>query len=345
VDPRVAALALAELPGVGEVRHRELVARHGSALAALGGVAGAAARARAEAAARARLAAAARAGAALWTQVDAHYPAPLGELHDPPVALYALGAEETLAAPRVAIVGTRDATAYGERVTGELAGALAEAGACVVSGMARGVDARAHRAALEAGGRTVAVLGTGVDVAYPARHATLHAAIAARGLVLSELGPGVPARAGSFPKRNRIIAALAEVTLVVEAGARSGALITADCALELGRTVAAVPGPIDAPSSAGTNLLVRDGAVTITGVDDALALVALARPPARPAAERSALAGDERRVWDALAAGALDLDTLAARASLPARHCLAAVTALELMGAVTCELTGEVRRR
>lgn len=342
MDSRLAALALAELPGVGEVRHRDLVREHGSAFAALVAVAGGSARVRAEARAAARLDRARDAGADVWTAGDGRYPAALHDLHAPPVCLYALGEGATLDAPVVAIVGTRAATPYGERVTGELAGALAAAGACVVSGMARGVDARAHRAALDAGGRTAAVLGTGVDVPYPAQHATLHAGIASRGVVLSELGPGAAARAGSFPKRNRIIAALAEVTIVVEAGARSGALITADCALELGRTVAAVPGPIDAAASAGSNLLVRDGAVAITSVDDALALLRLSRPA--PTRERQ-LAGDEQLVWDALVDGPLDVDTLAARSRLPARMCLAAITSLELHGAVACELTGEVRRR
>ena len=342
MDSCLAALALAELPGVGEVRHRDLVREHGSAQAALLSVTDAAGRTRAEARGSARLARARAAGAAVWTAGDSRYPAALADLHAPPVCLYALGDGATLDAPVVAIVGTRAASAYGERITGELAGALAAAGACVVSGMARGVGARAHRAALDAGGRTVAVLGTGIDVPYPAQHATLHATIASRGLVLSELGPGAPARVGSFPKRNRIIAALAEVTIVVEAGARSGALITADCALELGRTVAAVPGPIDAAASAGSNLLVRDGAVAITSVDDALALLRLSRPA--PVRERELLE-DEQAVWDALADGPLDVDTLAARSQLPARLCLAAITSLELHGAVACELTGEVRRR
>lgn len=341
MDARLAALALAELPGVGEVRYHELVERHGSAEAALEGVPPAEARRAARAAERVA-AAAARVGAAVWTPGDVEYPASLRDLRDGPTRLFALGSRGTLDAPAVAIVGTRNATAYGERVTSELAAALAAAGACVVSGMARGIDACAHQAALAAEGRTAAVLGTGVDVAYPVQHRALHARIAAAGLVCSELPPGAPPRAGSFPKRNRLIAALAEVTIVVEAGVRSGALITADCALELGRTVAAVPGPIDAPASAGSNLLIRDGAVAVTSVDDALALLHLSRP-ARD--RQHELTRDEQAVWDALAAGALDVDALTARSALPARQCLAAITALELAGVVQCELTGEVRRR
>ena len=212
----------------------------------------------------------------------------------------------------------------------------------VVSGLARGVDSVAHRAALGVEGRTVAVLGTGVDVPYPVGNAALHAEICGRGLVLSEHAPGERATAGSFPRRNRLIAALAQVTIVVEAGAKSGALITAAHALDLGRTVAAVPGPIDAPGSAGCNELLRDGAAVIASVADAVALLGLTPPTRRP---DPALGGDERAVWDALATGPLDMDALASRARLPARRCMSAVTALELAGSVECALTGEVRRR
>jgi DNA processing protein len=285
------------------------------------------------------------AGAAMSAYGDADYPAPLRDLHDPPPHLSMLGDAALVAAgapPTVSIVGTRSSSAYGERIATALAGALAQAGATVVSGMARGIDAAAHRAALDAGGRTAAVLGTGVDVPYPAAHRALHAEIARSGLVLSEQPPGARAGAGAFPRRNRIIAALAPVTIVVEAGFRSGALITAGCALDLGRTVAAVPGPVDAPQAAGSNELLRDGAVVIAAVADALALLGLDRSPAPRVATFD---GDERTVWDALAAPAPDLDVLSTRARLPARACLAAVTALELAGAVECSLTGEVRRR
>ena len=341
-DGRTDALALATLPGVGGARYRELIERFGSPSDALAHAASAVARAAARHSAAATLAAAHGAGAQLWISGDAHYPTALADLPDPPPQLYALGDRSALDAPTVAIVGTRALTAYGERVSRELAGALARAGACVVSGMARGVDAAAHAAALDAGGRTVAVLGTGIDVPYPAAHAALHQRIAAHGLVLSEHPPGKRATPGSFPRRNRLIAALARVTLLVEAGQRSGALITAGHALDLGRTVAAVPGPIDAPQSAGTNELLRDGATLVASVADALALLGLTAVRR----QREAPSNDEeRRVWDALAGGALDLDTLTTRAALPVRRCLQAVTALELAGAVECALTGEIRRR
>lgn len=253
-----------------------------------------------------------------------------------------LGALATLDAPRVAIVGTREATAYGERVTRELAGALARAGACIVSGLARGIDAAAHRAALANGGRTVAVLGTGVDVAYPVGHRALHEEIAERGLLLAEQRPGSRAHKGSFPRRNRIIAALARLVIVVEAPWRSGALNTAAHANDLGRTIAAVPGPIDAPASAGTNAMIRDGGAHLIGtIGDALTLAGLSGSPR----SRVEPEGDARSVWLALADGALELEAIVATTRLPAGRCLAAVSALELAGAVECEITGGIRRR
>ena len=226
--------------------------------------------------------------------------------------------------------------------TADIAAALARAGAGVVSGMARGIDAAAHVAALSTTGATIAVLGTGVDVAYPAAHRALRERIASTGLLLSEELPGDRANGGSFPKRNRIIAALAGVTIVTEAPVRSGALITARYAMDLGRTVAAVPGPIDSPQSAGSNALLRDGAYAIASVDDALGLIDAAAPArAQPSLDDP----DERAVWDALGRGPADIDSLAALARLPARTCLAAVTALEVRGAIMCTLTGEIRRR
>ena len=288
--------------------------------------------------ARARAAAC---GADIIQPGDPAYPAALSELHDPPPCLYHLGQLELLGPPAVAIVGTRRATPYGERVTRELAAALARAGMVVVSGLARGIDAIAHRAALEAGGHTIAVLGTGVDVAYPAAHRGLQAEIAVRGLLLSEEAPGSRATTSSFPKRNRIIAAIARATIIVEAPLKSGALITADHATDLARIVAAVPGPIDSPQSAGSNLLLRDGAQVVASVDDALALMGL---PSTQRVTPDLHTAAERQIWETLAHGPSNLETLAALSGLPARDCMAAVTTLELRGAVVCDLTGEVRR-
>ena len=210
--------------------------------------------------------------------------------------------------------------------------------------MARGIDGAAHRTALEEGGDTVAVLGTGIDVPYPVGHRQLHRAIAERGLVVSENPPGMRAHKGAFPKRNRIIAALAPVTIVVEAGFRSGALNTASQALELGRTVAAVPGPIDSDQSRGSNQLLRDGAVLIAAPDDALTLLGIS-PPAEARGAIPTLPEAEQKVWDALADGYTAMDSLPGTTGLAMAECLASVTSLEILGLVDCSLAGEILRR
>jgi DNA processing protein len=273
---------------------------------------------------------------------DEGYPARLLDLPRPPKRLWWQGDLDLLNGVVVAVVGTRRATSYGRRMTTEIAGGLAKAGVTVVSGMALGIDAVAHRAALDATGATVAVLGTGADVAYPRAHVALHTEIVERGAVLSELPPGAHSHRGSFPERNRMIAALASATIVIEAPFDSGALITATRALELGRDVAIVPGQIDSPHSQGSNALLRDGAHPIVAVADALALVGLAPPPV-PSAPR--LEGDsELRIWRALDDGGATMDELCARTGLPVTQCLTTVTALELRGLIECALTGEIRR-
>jgi DNA processing protein len=269
------------------------------------------------------------------------YPDRLMECGDPPRRLWARGNLALLDGTCVSIVGTRRATAYGERVARELGRVFGLAGATVISGLARGIDAAAHRGALDVGGATCAVLGTGLDVVYPKGHAELQRTIGERGLLLSELEPPDAAHGGSFPKRNRIIASLGVATIVVEAGVQSGALITAGFALELGRTVAAVPGPIDVPQTLGSNELLRDGAHAIASMADAIALAGLTAPVrlADLPAE-----GPSRRLWDALGAGPADLDALCTRAALPAHEGLAAVSELEMRGLVECALSGEIRR-
>jgi DNA processing protein len=197
------------------------------------------------------------------------------DLSRPPAGIWYLGDRAAITGSpdgHVAIVGTREASPYGIRTAERLAAACARAGLMVVSGLARGVDAAAHRAALIEGGRTIGVQGTGVDVPYPAAHRSLHEALVRQGTVISEMEPGTRATPGCFPRRNRLIAALCRVTVVVEAGFKSGAINTASQALDLGRTVAAVPGRIDDAGSAGANLLIRDGAQVITEVADLLAL-------------------------------------------------------------------------
>ena len=269
------------------------------------------------------------------------YPERLLDCADPPHRLWARGDLALLARPCVAIVGTRRATAYGERVARQLGRVLALAGATIVSGLARGIDAAAHRGALDADGATCAVLGTGLDVVFPRGHAQLQRTIGERGLLLSELESLNPAHGGSFPKRNRIIAALSKVTIVVEAGVKSGALITAAHAMAQNRTLAVVPGPIDVPQAEGSNELLRDGAVAIVSMADAVALVGLTAPVRVSELPEN---GTERRLWDALGAGAADLDTLCTRASLPAHEGMAAVCALEVRGLIECALSGEIRR-
>ena len=279
---------------------------------------------------------------AVWHCRDADFPHSLIDMPHPPTAVWTLGDRAILDAPCVAIVGTRQMTGYGERVTRRLATALARAGACIVSGMARGVDATAHRAALEVGGRTVAVLGTGVDVPYPVGHHQLHAQIARQGLVVSEEAPGTRARPGCFPRRNRIIAALAQLTIVVEAGLKGGANITAAAADAAHRQIAAIPGPIDAPQSQGCNRLILDGATIITCVNDALALMGLPQEPE----ERPVLGDGEQKVWDVLGSeGAATVELLTARTALPLRETLMALTTLELDGRVTQDFAGTYRRR
>jgi DNA processing protein len=196
----------------------------------------------------------------------------LAAVHGPPKRLYLRGAAEVdlLAAPAVAIVGARACSAYGAQVARALGRDLAAAGIVVVSGLARGVDGEAHRGALESDGHTVAVLGCGIDRDYPAAHTQLAAKIAERSLIVSEYGRGVEPAPWRFPARNRIIAGLCAATIVVEARERSGALITADFALEEGREVFAVPGEITSALSAGTNALLRLGATPLTSAADVL---------------------------------------------------------------------------
>jgi DNA processing protein len=205
----------------------------------------------------------------------AQLPACLGDIPYPPAGLWCLGDPRVLEqAPEgfVAIVGTREASPYGERIATRLATAAVRAGLVVVSGLARGIDAAAHRGAIAARGRTVAVLGTGVDVPYPSSHRTLHGQVLDNGAVLSEMELGTRAFPGCFPRRNRIIAGLAQVTVVVEAGFKSGAINTASQAIDQGRVVAVVPGQMDDPRAAGSNQLIRDGAQVIASVDDLLML-------------------------------------------------------------------------
>ncbi len=264
---------------------------------------------------------------------DRAYPTPLRELHDPPPGLFVRGTEdlELLAAPAVAIVGARACSSYGAQISRLLGRELAAAGLVVISGLARGVDGEAHRGALEADGVTVAVLGCGVDRDYPAAHAQLAARICERGLVVSEYAPGVEPAPWRFPARNRLIAGLAAATVVVEARERSGALITADFALEAGREVFAVPGEITSSLSHGTNALLRLGATPLTAAGDVLETLGLEPPPPCEAAVGESAA----RVLAALAVEPAGVDELVGTTGLDAAAVATALAALELAGAVT----------
>ncbi|MCX5762036.1 MAG: DNA-processing protein DprA [Gemmatimonadetes bacterium] len=275
---------------------------------------------------------------------DPAWPASLGDLPSPPAQLHLMGNAELLTAPLglVAIVGTRNATAYGERVADRLGEAFAAAGVPVVSGLARGIDAAAHRGALRAGGRTVAVLGTGVDVPYPVGHRALHEAIACHGAVIAEQGPGARAHLGSFPLRNRIIAALARVVIVVEAPHKSGAMNTVEHALGFGRTVAAVPGPIDSPQSAGTNWLLGAGGQVIPTVEDALSLMGVHASSLPPTDDLEPLEAD---VLAAVPSSGAYLDEVAGSSRLPVRQAGIVLTSLELKGRVWLGSDGRVSRR
>jgi DNA processing protein len=250
-------------------------------------------------------------GARLLPAGDPGYPLLLAELVTPPDLLYVRGNEAALAAPGVAVVGTRNASDYGRKTTWRLVQGLVDAGLAITSGLARGIDATAHEAALEARGTTVAVLGRGIDRCYPVDNAALMARILGEGgAVVSEYPPGVPPRRHRFPARNRIVSGLSLATLVVEAGQRSGASITAGLALDQGREVFAVPGPIDSPTSIGSNRLIAAGAGV--ALDAGLIVEALAL-------ERSLARTEVRAAWPMDEAEEAVLGALGALGSSAAR--------------------------
>ena len=261
---------------------------------------------------------------------DPDFPPLLGAIHDPPPGLFVRGGAgvEALRRPTVAVVGARACSPYGAQVARLVGRELAASGIVVVSGLARGVDGEAHRGALESGGTTVAVLGCGVDRDYPAAHAELGARIRVAGLAVSEYAPGVEPAPWRFPARNRVIAGLTAVTVVVEARERSGALITADLALEEGREVCAVPGEITSGLSAGTNDLLKLGAIPLTGADDVLCLFGLSRDEAK----QVELGGTAETVLAHLRDASASADELVRATGLEAAAVIAALTELELAG-------------
>jgi DNA processing protein len=252
------------------------------------------------------------------------FPPLLRAIHDPPPGLFLRGAGDValLGQPAVAVVGARACSGYGASVARSLGRELAAAGLVVVSGLARGVDAESHRGALDAGGATVAVFGCGIDRDYPAAHAELARRIAASGLLVSEYAPGVEPAPWRFPARNRIVAGLCATTIVVEARERSGALITADFALDEGREVFAVPGEITSALSAGTNGLLKLGASPLTTAADVLVSFGI---------ETDATSGERDGMLDLLPATA---DELVRRTGRPAADIARTLVELELAGAI-----------
>jgi DNA processing protein len=359
-EERAAYVALALTPGIGAVRMSALLGCFRTATGALAapvaslcGVPGIT-RAAATAIHDTSLSAGERAleavqalGASCLLPEDPAFPAPLKEIPDPPTLLFAQGRVELLTLAGVAIVGSRDHSAYGADVCREVARAAAAGGVAVVSGMARGLDAIAHTAALDAGGATIGLLGNGLGIVYPAANRVLYRRVAEEGLLLTEFPPAERPGVGAFPRRNRLISGLARVTVVIEAAEGSGTLITVGTALAQGRDVMAVPGNIVSPTSIGTNRLIRDGAEPLLEVGDLLAhypdvtsrrqAAPAARPgrqrpdppPADPPADLSPL---ERRIFERLRAGPVELDRLVGDCGSDTAGVLAAVSGLELRG-------------
>ena len=348
----LAALTLLGIPRIGTREWHRRVREYGSAALAIEALGDNVHLSAATVAAEATVARSISLGASLLVCGDEGYPAALHDLtlcdssdmSPAPPVLFALGDVELLTRPAVAIVGTRHATATGLRAAERIARSCAEAGALIVSGLARGIDATAHSGALSVGGATAAIIGTGIDVAYPADHRGLQQRIARDGILLTEQPPGQRATRGSFPERNRLIAALAQVTIVVEAGHRSGALLTARAADALNRITAAVPGAFDNAACLGSNELLRDGAQVIATTDDVLAMLRLAKADAPGALPPPSLTDAERAIWEVLGNVPLELDLVVERAGWAADACLAAVTTLELKGLVRATYVGALQR-
>jgi DNA processing protein len=269
------------------------------------------------------------------TWQDPAYPSHLKEIEQPPPVLYFRGTitDEDLWA--VAVVGTRQVTAYGRQVTEELAATLAHNGVTIISGLARGIDAIAHSAAIKAGGRTLAILGSGVDKIYPPEHRQMAEKIMAQGALISDYSPGTPPESTNFPPRNRIISGLSMAVVVVEAGETSGALITAEFAADQGREVFAVPGNILAPQSKGCNRLIANGARPLLNAEDVLEALDLTRNIERREV-RKVVPSDatEAMLLELLSQEPLHVDDIRAQSGLPIEKVSAALTMMELKGMV-----------
>lgn len=264
------------------------------------------------------------------TLVQESYPFLLKQIYDPPAILYYRGDINVLNGTCVAMVGSRKATEYGKTAAGKIAEGLAAAGVVVVSGMARGIDTVAHQGALQAGGKTVAVLGCGLDICYPPENIKLREKIATYGLLLSEFPPGSQPKPANFPMRNRIISGLSLATVVVEAAEKSGALITADCALEQGRDVFAVPGSIHSPASKGCHRLIKEGAAMVEDVTDILNAMNVEAAVTKENVEQVTVL--QLVVLEALEYEPIHFDDICARSGLSAAQLAAVLPELELAG-------------
>ena len=292
------------------------------------------------------------AGVRIITRVDEGYPQAFTELSDPPLAIWVHGTLEPRDRLGLAVVGPRRPSAYGHRQAHRLGSALARLGTCLISGLARGIDTVAHEAALAADARTIAVLGSGFDKLYPEENRPLAARIAAgHGAVISEFPMATPPSPGTFPRRNRLVAALGLATLVVEAGARSGALITARLAMELGRVVLVIPGPIDNPECSGSNQLIRDGATLVASIDHILEevepLMTMAQGMSGGGAienpRATALSGREKQVYQLLDDAPRTVDDVARVSGVPPSAVSATLLSLELRRLVRKTPAGFVR--
>ncbi|MFW6113388.1 MAG: DNA-processing protein DprA [Actinomycetota bacterium] len=288
-----------------------------------------------------------RRGIEVILPLDEAYPERLAAIYDPPALLFKRGSHLPAQRPSVAVVGSRGASDYGKWASESIAAGLAQKGVVVVSGAAYGVDGHAHQGCIEAGGLTVAVMGCGVDRIYPAGHAELLERIARRGCVVSEFPPGSDPLPWRFPQRNRIIAGICHAVVVVEASEKSGALITADMALEEGREVMAMPGPITSPLCRGTNALIQKGAKLVTCVEDICEEL-----PQRLSdsdggwseeAAQEEPQGRERQILALLEQGPRGLDWLAAKTGIPAGELLSVLTSLSIKGRVLGEAGGKYR--
>lgn len=267
------------------------------------------------------------------TLADESYPRPLLEISDPPALLYAHGRIELLARSALAIVGSRNATQQGEANAEALARALSGAGLTIISGLALGIDAAAHRGGLGGAGSTIAVLGTGIDVVYPSRNAALAAEIAERGLLLSEFALGTSPTAQNFPRRNRLISGLSRGCLVVEAALASGSLITARAAAEQGREVFAIPGSIHSPLSKGCHALIKSGAKLVESAEDVLSELSGFRPSGYASTQQMTVNADTGLLAH-MGHDPVDVDSLCSRAGMSAEQVSSELLKLELDGRV-----------